>query len=117
MLTAVGDPEAGKVDRLADRRADVPLLHEAGTARALHCLDEAATTHKPGSVIAAFDECYREFNAPIHRGPYALAEEKAGLSSGPLGTMMQLWHSQEKRHGQSSVVCPSGSETREGKGG
>ena len=38
-------------------------------------LDNAATTQKPESVIAAISECYREINAPIHRGLYALAEE------------------------------------------
>ena len=37
-------------------------------------LDNAATTQKPEPVIAALSECYRECNAPIHRGLYPLAE-------------------------------------------
>jgi cysteine desulfurase/selenocysteine lyase len=75
MSTAAQCSKPGKTDSLANRRADFPLLREAQLGRALHYLDNAATTQKPESVIAAISACYREFNAPIHRGLYPLAEE------------------------------------------
>ena len=53
-----------------DRRADFPLLWH----QSLSYLDNAATTHKPQSVIDAISDCYRRGYAPIHRGIYPLAE-------------------------------------------
>src|SRR5512143_2058052 len=38
-------------------------------------LDSAATSQKPESVLAAMDDYYRRYNANIHRGIYAIAEE------------------------------------------
>lgn len=38
-------------------------------------LDNAATTHKPRAVIEALSEFYSRYNAPVHRGIYALAEQ------------------------------------------
>jgi cysteine desulfurase/selenocysteine lyase len=55
-------------------RARFPLL----TARReppLVYLDSAATSQKPESVLAAMDDYYRRYNANIHRGIYAIAEE------------------------------------------
>lgn len=37
-------------------------------------LDNAATTHKPQSVIDAMSDFYSRYNAPVHRGIYTLAE-------------------------------------------
>ncbi len=55
-------------------RADFPLLAESQAGRELHYLDNAATTHKPGSVIEAVARCYTESYGPVHRGLYPLAE-------------------------------------------
>ncbi len=55
-------------------RGRFPLL----TARReppLVYLDSAATSQKPESVLAAMDDYYRRYNANIHRGIYAIAEE------------------------------------------
>jgi cysteine desulfurase/selenocysteine lyase len=75
MLTAVEGSSSVKASSLGNCRADFPLLCVAELGRSLHYLDNAATTHKPESVIAAISECYRAFNGPIHRGLYPLGEE------------------------------------------
>lgn len=49
-----------------------PLLSE--TEPALHYLDNAATAHKPNSVIDAVAACYQRHYGPVHRGLYQLAE-------------------------------------------
>jgi len=74
-LTAVNGSRLGKADSLAGCKSDFPLLCDSQLGGTLHYLDNAATTQKPESVIAAVSECYRQFNAPIHRGLYPLAEE------------------------------------------
>lgn len=56
-------------------RRDFPLLREAPLAQGLHYLDNAATTHKPQTVIDAISDCYSSCYAPIHRGLYPLAEQ------------------------------------------
>ena len=75
MLLALNGSNSGKAGVLGSRKADFPLLSDTELGRALHYLDNAATTHKPESVIAAISECYRQYNGPIHRGLYPLAEE------------------------------------------
>jgi cysteine desulfurase / selenocysteine lyase len=56
-------------------RSDFPLLEREG----LVYLDSAATSQKPRSVIEAVDSYYRNSNANIHRGVYALAREATDL--------------------------------------
>ena len=56
-------------------KRDFPLLtaiEETGLPIAY--LDNAATTQKPDSVIAAVSDYYRSFNANTHRGAYAISE-------------------------------------------
>ena len=55
-------------------RGRFPLL-TATRERPLVYLDSAATSQKPESVLAAMDDYYRRYNANIHRGIYAIAEE------------------------------------------
>lgn len=55
-------------------RADFPLLSDPANHDLIY-LDNAATTHKPNRVIEAISDCYRHYNAPVHRGLYPLAEE------------------------------------------
>jgi cysteine desulfurase/selenocysteine lyase len=52
------------------RRADFPLL---AANPALHYLDSAATSQKPGVVLDAMREYYERDNANPHRGAYALS--------------------------------------------
>jgi len=55
-------------------RADFPALHQKMNGRPLIWLDNAATTHKPQSVIDATSHFYSRDNSNIHRAAYELAE-------------------------------------------
>lgn len=56
-------------------RRDFPILHRTVHGKPLVYLDNAATTQKPQAVIDALVEYYERYNANIHRGLHALAEE------------------------------------------
>ncbi|EED36889.1 cysteine desulfurase [Luminiphilus syltensis NOR5-1B] len=58
----------------AGLRADFPILDQQVNGRDLVYLDNAATTQKPESVIAAIDGYYRADNSNVHRGAHALAD-------------------------------------------
>ena len=68
------EPRTGMLDVEAVRR-QFPLLNERIGGRPLCYLDNAATSHKPLSVLDAMDDCYRHHYGPIHRGLYPLAED------------------------------------------
>ncbi len=55
-------------------RRDFPILQQQIHGHPLVYLDNAATTHKPLSVIQATDKFYREDNSNIHRGVHLLSE-------------------------------------------
>ncbi len=56
-------------------RADFPILHTEMHGKPLVYLDNAATTQKPHQVIQAIVDYYEGYNANIHRGIYAIAEQ------------------------------------------
>ncbi len=56
-------------------REDFPILERTFDGRRLAYLDSGATAQKPTVVIEAIDRYYREHNANVHRGVYALAQE------------------------------------------
>jgi cysteine desulfurase / selenocysteine lyase len=56
-------------------RADFPILGRSENGAPLVYLDSAATSQKPSVVLKAMDAYYREANANVHRGVYALAAE------------------------------------------
>lgn len=58
---------------IARIRREFPLLSQH--AGRLSYLDNAATSQKAASVIEAVADCYRRYNAPVHRGLYPIAEE------------------------------------------
>jgi cysteine desulfurase/selenocysteine lyase len=56
-------------------RDDFPILRRLVHGKPLVYLDNAATTQKPDVVLAAIERYYHEYNANIHRGLHALAEQ------------------------------------------
>lgn len=56
-------------------RKDFPILHQEINGKPLVYLDNAATTQKPLTVIAAVDDYYRHYNSNIHRGVHTLSEK------------------------------------------
>jgi cysteine desulfurase / selenocysteine lyase len=67
-----------------DVRADFPILarERPGGGGSFVYLDSAATSQKPAQVIEAIDSYYRNSNANVHRGVYALAQEATDLFEG-----------------------------------
>ena len=55
-------------------RAQFPILHQEVNGHPLVYLDNAATTQKPETVIAAISDYYRGFNSNVHRGAHALSD-------------------------------------------
>ncbi len=56
-------------------RAQFPALQQEIHGHPLAYLDNAATAQKPASVIETLDDYYRRYNANVHRGLHAMAEE------------------------------------------
>jgi cysteine desulfurase/selenocysteine lyase len=72
-----GGDQAGRyagAERL-DVRGDFPILAREFDGKRLVYLDSGATAQKPAVVIDAMSTYYREHNANVHRGVYALAQE------------------------------------------
>ncbi len=61
--------------KIKKARQDFPILKRRIKGKKLVYFDNAATTQKPESVIAAENNFYRHYNANIHRGIYQLSEE------------------------------------------
>jgi len=59
----------------ASIRKDFPIFTQKAHGKPLIYLDSTATTQKPVAVIEALEHYYRTYNANIHRGVYAIAEE------------------------------------------
>ena len=60
-------------------RRDFPILERRIDGKPLVYLDSANTSHKPRQVLEAVDEFYRNHNANLYRGIYALAEEATAM--------------------------------------
>jgi len=56
-------------------KGDFPIFARQVHGKRLVYLDNAATTQKPDSVIKCLEDYYRNYNANVHRGLHALAEE------------------------------------------
>lgn len=60
--------------RVAEARADFPILNQQVHGKPLVYLDNAATTQKPKAVIDAIVSYYTADNSNIHRGVHTLSE-------------------------------------------
>lgn len=60
-------------------RRDFPALHQLINGQSLIWLDNAATTHKPQSVIDATSQFYARDNSNIHRAAHTLAARSTEL--------------------------------------
>ena len=60
-------------------RRDFPALHQVVNGKPLIWLDNAATTHKPQTVIDATSQFYGRDNSNIHRAAHALAARSTEL--------------------------------------
>lgn len=61
------------MSKIADIRKEFPILHQEVNGKPLIYLDNAATTHKPRSVINTIHDYYSSYNSNIHRGAHYLA--------------------------------------------
>ena len=71
MKTLAPEPHAD----FAAIRKDFPIFEQKAHGKPLVYLDSTATTQKPVAVLDALEHYYRTYNANIHRGVYAIAEE------------------------------------------
>ncbi len=55
-------------------RQDFPILQQQVHGKPLIYLDSTASSQKPVSVIEAMNDYYRQYNANVHRGIYAISE-------------------------------------------
>ncbi len=60
-------------------RSDFPNLSVQIKGKKLRYLDNAATTHKPNSVINSLQSYYTESNSNIHRGVHSLSQKATSL--------------------------------------
>ena len=56
-------------------RNDFPILSKKINGHQLVYLDNAATTHKPRSVINSLVDFYENYNSNVHRGVHTLSME------------------------------------------
>jgi cysteine desulfurase/selenocysteine lyase len=56
-------------------RQDFPILRQEINGKPLAYLDNSASSQKPLPVIEAMNTYYREYNANVHRGIYAISEK------------------------------------------
>jgi cysteine desulfurase/selenocysteine lyase len=60
-------------------RRQFPILSRSVRGKPLSYLDNAASSHRPASVIGAVDEYERQHHANIHRGVHTLSQEATAL--------------------------------------
>ncbi len=78
-------------------RKDFPIFHQKMHGKPLIYLDSTATTQKPVQVIDALVHYYRTYNANIHRGVYAIAEEATTRYEEVRGKVARLLNARSER--------------------
>jgi len=82
---------------VAARRRDFPLLHQRFHDKPLVYLDSAATTQKPALVIDRLSRFYREENANVQRGVYALSERATSAYEAARATVQRFLNAASPR--------------------
>ncbi len=77
-------------------RRDFPALHQSVNGHRLVWLDNAATTHKPQSVIDATSAFYARHNSNIHRAAHTLAARSTDLFEGARETVRRFLNAPSK---------------------
>jgi cysteine desulfurase/selenocysteine lyase len=67
---------------IATLKKDFPILERTVHGKPLVYLDSASTSQKPRSVIDTMTRYYETFNANVHRGVFAIAEEATNEMEG-----------------------------------
>jgi len=94
LIEPVGLPDSQTV--MAWRR-DFPILRESVHGRPLVYLDNAATTQKPASVIAAGQAYYEHDNANVHRGVHLLSQRATDAYEGARARIARFIHAASER--------------------
>jgi cysteine desulfurase/selenocysteine lyase len=92
--------EAGPAPAVPDvlkLRDDFPILSRKVHGKPLVYLDNAATTQKPRSVIAAVRHYYFTSNANVHRGVHALSDRATQAYEGARGRVARFLNAGEDR--------------------
>jgi cysteine desulfurase / selenocysteine lyase len=89
LIEPVGMPDAETVARW---RSDFPILHERVHGKPLVYLDNAATTQKPASVLAAERAYYEHDNANVHRGVHLLSQRATERYEGARARIARFIH-------------------------
>jgi cysteine desulfurase/selenocysteine lyase len=81
-LSSAPGSVSGSAFDIESVRRDFPALHQRVNGSPLIWLDNAATTHKPQSVIDATSRFYSHENSNIHRAAHAMAANATELFEG-----------------------------------
>jgi cysteine desulfurase/selenocysteine lyase len=82
LLSSLADPLLNNDSLAAEVRADFPVLARQVHSHPLIYLDNAATSQKPKSVLAAMETYYTHSNANVHRGVHTLSNEATDAYEG-----------------------------------
>jgi cysteine desulfurase/selenocysteine lyase len=100
MRAASDAPAAGRdtttfdVERI---RSDFPILSEKVHGKPLVYLDNAATAHKPRSVIDAVTHFYTSANSNVHRGLHELSERATSAYEKTRGTVARFLNAADEK--------------------
>ena len=96
-LPRVSAPPLSREFDVDSVRRDFPALHQRVNGHPLIWLDNAATTHKPQSVIDATSSFYGRDNSNIHRAAHALAERSTKLFEASREKVRQFLGASDKK--------------------
>ncbi|WP_302058905.1 cysteine desulfurase [Paraburkholderia sp. CNPSo 3274] len=94
LLEPVGIPDA---ETVMGWRRDFPILRESVHGKRLVYLDNAATTQKPASVIAAGQAYYEHDNANVHRGVHLLSQRATDAYEGARARIARFIHAAHEK--------------------